>query len=66
MPRYRIYVLKEGVYQSMKARFGDDFRCSQCDRAFQLYDVVMSKPSRRGSRVKWYHLACYESLLLDL
>ncbi len=66
MPRYRIYVLKEGVYQSMKARFGHDFRCSQCDRAFQLYDVVMSKPSRRGSRVKWYHLACYEALLLDL
>ncbi len=50
----------------MKARFGDDFRCSQCDREFQLYDVVMSKPSQRGSRVKWYHLACYESLLLDL
>ena len=65
MPRYRIYVLKEGVYQSMKARFGADFRCSQCDREFQLYDVVMSKPSRRGSRVKWYHLACYEALLLD-
>ncbi len=50
----------------MRARFGDDFRCSQCDREFQLYDVVMSKPSRRGSRVKWYHLSCYESLLLDL
>ena len=66
MPRYRIYVLKEGVYQSMKARFGGNFRCSQCDREFQLYDVVMSKPSRRGSRVKWYHLSCYESLLLDL
>ena len=65
MPRYRIYVLKEGVYQSMKARFGADFRCSQCNREFQLYDVVMSKPSRRGSRVKWYHLACYEALLLD-
>ncbi len=66
MPRYRIYVLKEGVSQSMKARFGDDFRRSPCDREFQLYDVVMSKPSRRGSRVKWYHLVCYESLLLDL
>ena len=66
MPRYRIYVLKEGVYQSMKARFGDEFRCSQCDREFQMYDVVMSKPSRRGSRVKWYHLSCYESLLLDI
>ncbi len=65
MPRYRIYVLKEGVYQSMRARFGEDFRCSQYDRAFQLYDVVMSKSSRKCSRVKWYHLSCYEALLLD-
>ena len=65
MPRYRIYVLKKRVYKSMKARFGDDFTCSQCDREFQLYDALMSKPSRSGSKVKWYHLSCYEALLMD-
>ena len=64
MPRYRIYTLKKKVYESMRARFGKEFRCSQCDREFQMYDVVMSKPSRRGSKVKWYHLSCYEALLL--
>jgi hypothetical protein len=57
--------LKKGVFLSMKARFGEDFRCSQCDREFQMYDVVMSKPSRSGSKTKWYHLSCYEALLLD-
>jgi len=65
LPRYRVYVLKKGVYDSMKARFGDNFRCSQCQREFQPYDMVMSKPSRRGSRVKWYPLSCYEALLID-
>jgi len=65
LPRYRIFALKKAVFNSMNARFGDDFRCSQCQREFQLYDVVMSKPSRRGSRMKWYHLSCYEALLLD-
>jgi hypothetical protein len=64
LPRYRIYALKKGVFLSMKARFGEEFRCSQCEREFQLYDVVMSKPSRRGSKMKWYHLSCYEALLL--
>lgn len=49
----------------MRARFGEEFRCSQCDREFKLYDMVMSKPSRRGSKVKWYHVACYEALLID-
>jgi hypothetical protein len=68
MPRYRIYVLKQRTYSSMRARYGDDFRCSQCQRVFQLYDMVMSKPSRRGSKAKWYHLyhlSCYEALLID-
>jgi hypothetical protein len=65
LPRYRIYALKKGVFLSMKARFGEGFRCSQCDREFQMYDVVMSKPSRSGSKTKWYHLSCYEALLLD-
>jgi len=65
LPRYRIYALKKGVYESMVARFGEEFRCSQCGREFNLYDMVMSKPSRKGSKVKWYHLSCYEALLLD-
>ncbi len=65
MPRFRIYVLKKRVYSSMKARFGEAFRCSQCNREFQLYDIIMSKPSRSRSKVKWYHLSCYEALLLD-
>lgn len=65
MPRYRIYALKRVIFLSMKARFGDGFRCSQCGRPFKMYDIVMSKPSRRGSKVKWYHLSCYEALLLD-
>ena len=60
MPRYRIYVLKQRTYSSMRARYGDKFICSQCQREFQLYDMVMSKPSRRGSKAKWYHLPCYE------
>jgi len=66
LPRYRIYTLKKEVYLSMKGRFGEDFRCSQCDREFRMYDIVMSKPSRSGSKMKWYHLSCYEALLLDL
>ena len=65
MPRYRVYVLKQRTYSSMRARYGAKFRCSQCQREFQLYDMVMSKPSRRGSKAKWYHLSCYEALLID-
>ena len=65
MPRYRIYVLKQRIYSSMRARYGDTFRCSQCQREFQPYDIVMSKPSRRGSKAKWYHLPYYEALLID-
>ena len=49
----------------MRARYGEEFRCSQCQREFQLYDMVMSKASRRGSKAKWYHLSCYEALLID-
>ena len=64
MPRYRIYALKKKVFLSMRARFGEEFRCSQCGREFRIYDVVISKPSRRRSKVKWYHLSCYEALLL--
>ncbi len=64
MPRYRIYALKKKVFLSMRARFGDEFRCSQCGKEFKTYDIVISKPSRRGSKVKWYHLSCYEALLL--
>ena len=49
----------------MRARFGEGFRCSQCDKEFEPYDIVMAKPSRSRSRMKWYHLRCYESLLIE-
>ncbi len=49
----------------MRARYGDEFRCSQCQWEFQPYDMVMSKPSRMGSKAKGYHLSCCEDLLID-
>jgi hypothetical protein len=49
----------------MRARYGEEFRCSQCQREFQLYVMVMFKASRRGSKAKWYYPSCYEALLID-
>ena len=64
MPQTRIYVLNRRTFSSMKARYGDEFACSWCGREFQLYDLVVSKPSRSKSRVKWYHSKCLDSLYL--
>jgi hypothetical protein len=65
MPLYRVYVPNQRTYNSMRARYGDEFRCSQCQREFQPSDMVMSKPSSRGSKAKWYHRPCYEGILID-
>jgi len=64
MPRYRAYIPKQRTYSSMRTRYSEEIRCSQCQREFQLYDMVMSKPSRRGGKAKGYHLACCEALII--
>ena len=64
MAKSRIYTLHQKLLDRMLKRYGDDYRCYNCDRIFQLGDEVISKPTRKGGHVRWYHLECWEKLLL--
>ncbi len=64
MARARTYKLTKWIYKSMRSRYGDEYRCSRCDRIFQFNDTVRSQPSKKRSHVRWYHLECYEELLI--
>ena len=58
--RITLYTLKLANYNILKARFGDEYKCSVCPRIFKPGDKIVSRSSARSGKVVWYCAKCWQ------
>ena len=62
----RTYVMSDRIYKKiLRQRKADKILCERCKREIKPGMKIVAKLTS-GSKYKYYHKECYESLWLDL
>jgi len=63
MLNMRRYKMTVSTYKRLKA-WGKDLRCRRCGEPIKVGETVISTSHRRCTRLKLYHVKCYEEMKL--